>query len=480
MKTLERHIRESSLATLAGLLAHYALARLIGQGVLTEHIAEWIMAHTPNAWSVAILQSLGAWAKPAAVTGGLAALGFVLFLVDAVESHWLSGRWRKLPSLVILTAAGAARIAGRESGLEFWVVGLLMLAWLQRRRLRQTVTPANRRQFLQHAPLILVAGTAGVAVESWLRERWRAQRAVRPVQLWNFRYPIERESFAPGLVRKAITPVEAFYAMSKNTVDPVVDPMNWSLEITAEGQLLRRWSYQELLTLPRIQRITTMRCISNTLKSDLMGTAEWSGILLRQLVDPARLLGRFVEVAFIGADGHDESLPAAYAFGDEVMLALGMNGWTLNRIHGFPLRVVAPRYYGFKSVKWLKEIRFVSQPYLGTWPRMGYAKLPEIHTMSFIDRARPTGSRLQVGGVAFAGLRGIRRVEVRPGGGRWTVATLEPPLSPYSWVRWRAEVDASGASWLEARAQDGLGQWQATDETPLFPSGVAGPTIKKL
>jgi DMSO/TMAO reductase YedYZ molybdopterin-dependent catalytic subunit len=308
-----------------------------------------------------------------------------------------------------------------------------------------------------------------------------ARKAVEPVPLWHFRYPEEREAFAPGLVRKAITSTEAFYGMSKNAVDPAVNPREWRLKITVDGRPLRDVSYQELLALPRFQRITTMRCVSNTLQSNLMGTAEWSGFFLRQLVDPNKLPSNVVEAAFIGVEGHDDSLPAAYAFSEDVMLALGMNGMTLNRVHGFPIRLLAPKYYGFKSVKWLGEIRFVTQPYYGTWPKMGYTKEPVVHTMSFFDRVRREGNRLQLGGVAFAGLRGIQRVEVRAGDGPWTPVTLEAPLSRFTLVRWKGELAVpAGAKVVEVRAQDGLGQWQAVQEKPIFPDGVAGPTVKRL
>jgi len=86
-----------------------------------------------------------------------------------------------------------------------------------------------------------------------------------------------------------------------------------------------------------------------------------------------------------------------------------------------------------------------------------------------------------VGGVSYAGSRGIKAVEVRLDVGPWIPAEMENPLSLYSWTRWMVELDApSGASLVEARAQDGNGAWQLDVETPLFPGGVGGPTVRKL
>jgi DMSO/TMAO reductase YedYZ molybdopterin-dependent catalytic subunit len=216
-----------------------------------------------------------------------------------------------------------------------------------------------------------------------------------------------------------------------------------------------------------------------------MGTAEWTGVRIAQLVNPKDLPEGVTEMAVIGTDGHGDSFPESYAWQDEPLLALGMNGRTLNRQHGFPVRLLVPRYYGFKNIKWIGEIAFVRQPYFGTWPRMGYTKQPLIHTCSFVDRIRRAGSRVQAGGASFAGVRGIRRVDVRAGGGGvwgpWQEAVLEEPLSPYTLTRWIAELEPPrGAEWLEARAQDNAGQWQSSTERPLFPDGIAGPTLRRI
>lgn len=438
---LRRSLLLSSLASLAVCALNYLLFLAAGVPLLTDRIAEWIMARTPNHHAVFLLTHLGEWAKPLAATGGLAVIGaFFWILVFAL----------------LLIRARSRR--GREAA--------------------PAVAPAalSRRQVL--TPLLMTGGTALIAAESFLRNRAYAARAVEPQVLHSFQ-PAP-DTFGENLVRPFITPIEAFYGMSKNAVDPAIDPRQWRLEITLDGRPLRSLSYQELLALPRFQRITTMRCVSNTLKSNLMGTAEWSGVSLRQLIAPSRLPSGVVEIAFIGADGHDDSLDAAHALSDDVLLALGMNGYTLNRTHGFPFRLIAPRYYGFKSVKWLREIRLVTRPYSGTWPKMGYTKEPVVHTMSYIDRVLPHNGSLRLGGVAFAGLRGIRRVQVRAGAGPWIDAQLETPMARYTWTRWKATLPAARAEFVQSRAQDGGGHWQADVEKPLFPDGVAGPTIKRL
>jgi DMSO/TMAO reductase YedYZ molybdopterin-dependent catalytic subunit len=325
--------------------------------------------------------------------------------------------------------------------------------------------------------VVMAAGVIAVAAERFFRDHTLAREAAEPVPLFPFTVPRDREMFGAGLVRKAVTPVREFYGMSKDTVDPVIDTHNWQLLVTFDRKPVRRFSFADLVALDRELRYVTLRCISNTLKSDLMGTAEWAGIRLEQLISPKSVPSNMVEVAFIGTEGHDDSLRLDYAFGAETLLAIGMNGKTLTRVHGFPVRLLAPRYYGCRNVKWLREIRFVSRPYSGTWQRLGYTNEPVIHIASHIDRMRRDGEYLHFGGVSFAGSCGIRAVRVRANNGAWEPARTEAPLSPYTWTRWTAQLAAPYGALIEANAQDSSGKWQELRAGNPFPNGPSGPTI---
>jgi DMSO/TMAO reductase YedYZ molybdopterin-dependent catalytic subunit len=466
-------LRTSSLATLFALIPHYTLALLFQQPLLIDVIAEWIMARTPNYYALAIMNSLGSWAKPAAATGGLAALGFALLL-----GRWLG--WWLLPVLAALYS-----FVFDVWAWSFWIPATAALWWLQRKP--APAFDSSRRTALAQiaSPVIMAAGTAAVAIESRVREQRLSGSAITPVDLPPAPTVLRREDFAPGLVRPIITPTAEFYGMSKNTVDPAIDPRQWRLRVFMgdDRTPAREYSYSQLLSMQRQERYITLRCVSNTLKSNLMGCAHWGGVPLRSLVDPS-LIGtssRFKEVAILGTDGHGDSLSLDYAFSDGAMFALGMNGRTLDRTHGFPIRLLAPRYYGFKSVKWISEIRFVTEPYFGTWPRMGYTKEPLVHIACYIDKVRRAGDFVEAGGISCAGDRGIQQVRVRIDTQEWVNAVIESPLSDLTWVRWKARVPYLGSgAVIEAQAQDGAGHWQETEEGPLAPDGVKGPTIRRL
>ncbi len=457
----------SSIGALLGLAGQYAAHYLAGTPLLTDQIAEWIMARTPSRYAVAILDYLGAWAKPSAITGALALLGACLFAARIIPTRALG------LAFGLLCAAGVAYFAGYDSlagSCAFWIPALCFTVFARRPQPPQPVS-------LERRAVLMTGGVIAVAAESFWREERLAQRARQPQDLFAFQPPLDRANFAPGLVRKALTPLPEFYGMSKDTVDPAIDPQTWRLLVTLDGKLLRQFSYGELLGLPKQIRYVTLRCISNTLKSDLMGTAIWAGVHLSQLIDRSALPGNVIEAAFIGMERHDDSLRLDYAFSDESLLALGMNGKTLSRTHGFPIRLLAPNYYGCRNVKWLREIRFVTKPYSGTWQRLGYTKEPIIHICSHIDHVRRDGPLAAFGGVSFAGSRGIKAVRVRANGGPWQAARLEPALSPYTWTRWAAQLAAAEGTTIEANAQDNTGAWQELVEGGPFPSGMSGPTI---
>ena len=181
-------------------------------------------------------------------------------------------------------------------------------------------------------------------------------------------------------------------------------------------------------------------------------------------------------MSFEGPDGHREQLPIARAREMGVLLAYGMAGEWLTPQHGFPLRLLVPGLYGFRSVKWLTRIEVLAEPRPGHWEERGWSAA-DIHTTARVDLVQRTGDGAVAGGVAFAGTRGVRAVEVRVDGGPWRPTELHtPPLGPVMWVQWRALIDvpAGREARVEARAIDGTGA--AQDQTPRgqFPDGASG------
>jgi DMSO/TMAO reductase YedYZ molybdopterin-dependent catalytic subunit len=279
-----------------------------------------------------------------------------------------------------------------------------------------------------------------------------------------------------------ITPNHRHYVVDESIIDPDVDPGSWELRIDGLVGSPTTLGYDELLSLPAIEQYVTMQCISNEVGGDLVGTAKWTGVPLAALLARAGgPSGRAVRVVFHAVGGYTDSLPVAKAMDGATVVAYGMNGRTLPRAHGYPARIIAPGIYGMKSVKWLQRIEVVDYDYKGYWQRdAGWDNLAVIKTASRIDVPEELAAvkgEATVAGVAWAGERGIDRVEVSADGGRtWMPATLRRQLSRTGWRQWRLRWRPStpGETDLQVRAFDGQGKVQTAEEAPPHPSGASG------
>jgi hypothetical protein len=210
-----------------------------------------------------------------------------------------------------------------------------------------------------------------------------------------------------------------------------------------------------------------------------MSNAVWAGFPLARLLEEARPLDTALDVVFRGADGyHDISMERAIHGG--VLLAHSMNGVSLPRDHGFPLRAVVPGIFGIKNVKWLTEIEVVEHDHKGYWQERGWTDEGLMPVTSRIDRPGHyqvlVGARQEVRGVAFGGLHGIGRVQLSADGGlTWWDATMSP-APPYAWVHWTYEwrVPSTGAHTLVVWAEGRDGTRQVETASHAYPRGTAG------
>ena len=279
-----------------------------------------------------------------------------------------------------------------------------------------------------------------------------------------------------------VTPTDKFYVVSKNFFsDPVVDANQWALEIGGLVKKPYKIDFAQLQKLPHEDRYQTLECISNEIGGDLIGTARWRGVSLRNLIAAAEPDPKAVKVKFSAADGYTDDLPVERAMSPANLLAYSMNGEPLGAPHGAPARLLIPGIYGMKNVKWLTRVELVADDYKGYWEQRGWSDEATILTMSqtnSIDTQHPTipPGTVELAGVAFAGDRGISRVEVSVDGGEtWQNATLKDPLGPYTWRLWRWRWDAKpGQYTVVVRATDGTGKVQTSEETDTLPNGATG------
>jgi DMSO/TMAO reductase YedYZ molybdopterin-dependent catalytic subunit len=279
-----------------------------------------------------------------------------------------------------------------------------------------------------------------------------------------------------------VTPNRLHYVVDTSIIDPNVDRRSWRLRV---GGLVGRpveLGYDELLAMASTEQYVTLQCISNLVGGDLVGTAKWTGVPLGAVLARAGGVSpRAVRVVFHAVGGYSDSLPVAKALDPATVVAYGMNDRSLPRAHGFPARIIAPGIYGMKQVKWLERIEVVDYDYRGYWQRSdGWDNLAEIKTASRIDvpaELTAVDGEIVVAGLAWAGDRGIRRVEVSlDGGSTWLPATLRRELAPAAWRQWRLPLPPGGTGrrTIKVRAVDGRGDLQTARQAPPHPSGASG------
>jgi DMSO/TMAO reductase YedYZ molybdopterin-dependent catalytic subunit len=289
---------------------------------------------------------------------------------------------------------------------------------------------------------------------------------------------------APG-TRSPFNTNETLYVISSATRDPVVDKDAWRLEIGGAVERPFSLRYAELLALPRVDQTSTMECISNEVGNYLIGNVKWNGVALKDLLERAGVQDGVVDIKLTAAEGYTESIPLAKAMEPTTLVAYGIDGEALAVKHGFPARLRAPGLYGEKNVKWLTRVEAVREDYKGYWQQRGWTDTAVVETTSVFDTANPflgaapplkrENGVVPLGGIAFAGDRGIRAVEVRIGDGAWQPAQLDPVDDPLTWRFWRYDWRVDPGSYtLSVRAVDGAGAPQVAAERPPHPDGATG------
>ena len=277
-----------------------------------------------------------------------------------------------------------------------------------------------------------------------------------------------------------ITPINDFYHVSKNFVDPKVEEAGWNLQIGGLVEKPYTLTLAEIRALPSVTETRTLGCISNEVGGDLISNATWKGVRVKDLLEKAGVKSGAVDLAMSARDGYTESMPIDKALNGDVIAVYEMNGVVLPDSNGFPLRLLVPDIYGMKNVKWITRMDVVATDFKGFWQEQGWSDIATIKTMSRIDFPRnydllPTGPA-KVGGVAFAGGRGTGKVEVSADSGKtWQDAQIRRPLGPYTWVLWTATIDLTeGAHQLMVRATDGTGKTQTDRPASPLPDGASG------
>ncbi|MFB6255719.1 MAG: molybdopterin-dependent oxidoreductase, partial [Haloplanus sp.] len=271
-----------------------------------------------------------------------------------------------------------------------------------------------------------------------------------------------------------------FYTVDIANVDPQPSREDWSLRIHGAVGEETTYTLDDIESMEHEHRFNSLRCVGESLNGRKLDTAVWTGVPLMDLLDPADLQGEYVMLR--AADGFYEEFPVDAL--ETGFLAVGMNGRALPRGHGSPARALIPGHWGEINVKWLTEVEILDKPAKGYWEERGWHGTGPVNTVAKLwTENHLDDGRIEVAGPAYAGTRGIERVEVSTdGGATWTDAELSEPLPGDDvWRQWAYRYEPpAGEHEVVVRATDGLGTLQPEEEKDAYPSGPSGWVSKTI
>ncbi|XP_031405851.1 sulfite oxidase [Punica granatum] len=346
-----------------------------------------------------------------------------------------------------------------------------------------------------------------------------------PSLIVNAKEPFNAEPPRSALILSYVTPVDMFYKRNHGPIPIVDDIESYHVDVSGLIGSPAKLYMRDIRRLPKYNVTATLQCAGNrrTAMSKVrtvrgvgwdisaIGNAVWGGAKLAdvlELVGVPKLSnvtqsgGKHVE--FVSIDKCKEekggpykaSIPLSQATNPEadVLLAYEMNGESLNRDHGYPLRVVVPGVIGARSVKWLDSINIIAEPCQGFFMAKDYKMFPPTVNWDNInwDTRRPQmdfpvqcaicsledvivtapGKVRVCGYAASGGGRGIERIDISIDGGKtWFEASrYQKPEIPYvaddissdkwAWVLFEATVDVPGNTEIVAKAVDIAGNVQ--------------------
>jgi len=305
-----------------------------------------------------------------------------------------------------------------------------------------------------------------------------------------------------------LTPNEKFFSIAHYN-RPTIDAKDWKLQV---GGLVKRpltLALSDLMARPRQEVAFTLECSGNHGFPWFLGgigTARWAGTPLAAVLAEAGVQENGIEVVFFGSDAGEEvvreikmpqhfarSMSLADAMNPNNLLCYEMNGAPLPPANGFPLRLVAPGWYGIANVKWLRRIEVRDTRFMNRFMARDYVTIrseqrdgQEVWTETSVGRSllksapakvtRKDGN-YRIIGAAWGGGAPIARVEARVDAGPWLSATIDGSEdAEFAWKIWSVDwaAPAPGEHTITSQAIDRSGQVQPAMDDPRIANTPTG------
>ena len=171
---------------------------------------------------------------------------------------------------------------------------------------------------------------------------------------------------------ESIVPTSGWRIYTIGSSVPRLDPVAYRLTVGGAVERPVTYTLDDLRALPRAEQVSDFHCVTGWVVENV----RWGGVRLHDVLAEAGVRPDAKALRFVSAEvPYDDTLTLPQALLPNVMLALDMDGEPLSHGHGFPARIVMPRMYGYKSVKWVTRIEArTTYNDLGYWEQNGYDK----------------------------------------------------------------------------------------------------------
>ncbi|WP_347549752.1 sulfite oxidase-like oxidoreductase [Pseudalkalibacillus hwajinpoensis] len=149
---------------------------------------------------------------------------------------------------------------------------------------------------------------------------------------------------------------------------PQYDLSSWDLAIFGEVEKSSRLTYEKILALPQKQITCDIHCVTRWSRFD----NTFEGVLFKDLIRELGIVPKSEHIMLHGDHDYTTNIHISDVMGDDVILAHSIDGKKLTEKHGWPLRLIVPHLYFWKSIKWIRGIEFIKEDKPGFWEQNGF------------------------------------------------------------------------------------------------------------
>ncbi len=230
--------------------------------------------------------------------------------------------------------------------------------------------PFSRRTFLRGFTVILVILSAGPYVYRWIKRIFDdGGTVIDAAALKDGNRMIPEPTPSPQSALPIGGGAKGNFRVYSVTEIPSFSSDNWKFAIGGLVNQPLTYNWEDFLKIPRQFQVSDFHCITGW----SVYRVTWEGILLSDLLNKAGVKSQAKYVKFYSGDGvYTDTLTIQQARMQDVMIAILMDGKPIPQKLGGPIRLIVPKMYAYKSVKWVQAIELIEEEHIGYWEERGY------------------------------------------------------------------------------------------------------------